>query len=429
MYNLVELFSGIGSQYAALKNIDMDIQVTATCEWDIHAFVAYDAIHNSPEMPFEYHKLSKEELLSELQNYNLSNDGKKAMSYDMLKSYQTGALRRIYTAIKRCNNYVDVSLLNGKSLPKHIDIMTYSFPCQDLSNVGAFHGYNKGIDKESGSRSSLLWEVGRIIKEMRDSRIKPPRFLLMENVPTLLAERHYKNFKTWIDELDDLGYFSYYYELNASKFGLPQNRPRLLMISVYVGKNKTLRNKVKTFLTKTPEDVILDYIASPYYKKTHPSDLYRIDYSIEKFLDEAIECTPNDTPSRREIWEQNPQLVLEGNVINPQYDIIRTLTTKQDRNPNSGNLYFESKIEGKSKFRYLTPRECLLFMGFTDKDYENIVKNNPEIKKGSKLFSRDKIIRMAGNSIPVKLLEGIFLQIKMLDELIFSEKDESEKQP
>ena len=55
-------------------------------------------------------------------------------------------------------------------------------------------------------------------------------------------------------------------------------------------------------------------------------------------------------------------------------------------------------------------------MGFTDADYENVVKNNPEIHKGSFLFSRDKVIRMAGNSIPVKLLEGIFLQIKMLDE-------------
>ena len=53
MYNLIELFSGIGSQYAALKNIGMEVEVKATCEWDIHAFVAYDAIHNSPELPFE----------------------------------------------------------------------------------------------------------------------------------------------------------------------------------------------------------------------------------------------------------------------------------------------------------------------------------------------------------------------------------------
>ena len=55
-------------------------------------------------------------------------------------------------------------------------------------------------------------------------------------------------------------------------------------------------------------------------------------------------------------------------------------------------------------------------MGFTDADYENVVEKNPEIHKGSVLFPRDKIIRMAGNSIPVKLLEGVFYQIIKFDE-------------
>ena len=136
---------------------------------------------------------------------------------------------------------------------------------------------------------------------------------------------------------------------------------------------------------------------------------------------EAIECTPNDTVSRREIWKENPQIVLPGGKLNPEIDVIRTITTKQDRNPNSGNLYFDCGIEGRSRFRYLTPRECFLFMGFTDKDYDNVIKKNPEIHRNSKLFPRDKLIRMAGNSIPVKLLEGIFYQIKKVDELLKTE--------
>ena len=57
----------------------------------------------------------------------------------------------------------------------------------------------------------------------------------------------------------------------------------------------------------------------------------------------------------------------------------------------------------------------MLFMGFTDEDYDRLQKRNPEVKSGTKLFSRDTIIRMAGNSIPVKLLEGVILQIKKLD--------------
>lgn len=284
-----------------------------------------------------------------------------------------------------------------------------------MSNVGAFHGYNKGIDKESGSRSSLLWQVGRILSEMKHSRKKLPRYLLMENVPTLLSARHLTNFKMWIEELKELGYVSFHYELNASSFGLPQNRPRLLMISVYVGDDNNKRVLVEKYLNKQPEDIVDEYKKSKYYHKYQIKDMLRTDYREKKLFLEACECNPNDTVSRQKIWDENPQIVLENHKINPKFDCIRTITTKQDRNPNSGNLYFDSKIEGRSKFRYLTPRECLLFMGFTDEDYENIIENNPK-HHGTTLFPRDKIIRMAGNSIPVKLLEGVFLQIKLMEE-------------
>lgn len=419
MYNIVELFSGIGSQVKALKNLGMQIGQSYTCEWDIHAFVAYDAIHHSPAVPFDILKMNKEELLEALKIFGLSNNGKEVMQFKLLRTYSVDSLRRIYAAIQRNRNFVDISTLTGDSIPENIDIMTYSFPCQDLSNVGAFHGYNKGIDKDSGSRSSLLWQVGRILKEMKDCEKSLPRFLVLENVPTLLSKRHLNNFEAWIQELTDLGYVSKYFQLNASSFGLPQNRPRLLMISVYVGDNEEKKKIINGYLTaKTPDEIVKEYRESQYYKKISVKQLLRTDYRKSKLLAEAIECTPNDTVSRREIWNENPQIVLPNGRLNPRIDVIRTITTKQDRNPNSGNLYFNSKIKGRSKFRYLTPRECFLFMGFTDEDYDNVTKNNPEIHKNNKLFTRDKLFRMAGNSIPVKLLEGIFLQVKKIDELM-----------
>lgn len=418
-YNVIELFSGIGSQAKALKNIDIKIKNTYTCEWDIHAFVAYDAIHHSSDIPVDVQKMGKEELLEELKGLGLSNNGKETMSFKTLSTYKVEALRRIYAAIKRCNNFIDVSSLTGDKIPDDIDIMTYSFPCQDLSNVGAFHGYNKGIDKESGSRSSLLWQVGRILREMESSNKKLPRFLLLENVPALLAQRHISNFKTWISDLEELGYVSQYFQLNARCFGVPQNRPRLLMISVFVGNDETKKRKVSSFLhTKNAGDIVNEYRQSRFYKEHSISELLQTDYSDKKLFDEAVECTPNATVSRKTIWEDNPQLVLEGNVVNPKYDMVRTITTKQDRNPNSGNLYFDSGIEGRSKFRYLTPRECFLFMGFTDKDFDKVIENNPEIHVNTRFFPRDKLIRMAGNSIPVKLLEGIFYQVSKLDEFM-----------
>lgn len=417
-YNLVELFSGIGSQKKALKNLNVKVKTLGTCEWDIHAFIAYDAIHNhSLKVRKNIDKMTKEEILKELEQYTLSNDGKEKMENKVLQSTSIDVLKRIFQAIKRNKNFVDVNSLSGKKMPNNIDILTYSFPCQDLSNVGAFHGYRKGIDKDSGSRSSLLWQVGRILQEMKDSNKNMPRFLLMENVPTLLAKRHRNNFNIWINDLKDLGYESKYFQLNASDFGLPQNRPRLLMISVFIGEDESLRQKVQNYFNVRDEKaVISDYKNSKYFdKKNTISDFLKLDYKNEEYRKEAEESTPNDTISRRKIWETNPKLVLEGSIINPKYDAICTITTKQDRNPNSGNIYFDSGIPGKGKFRYLTPRECFLFMGFTEEDFNNVLKGNLTTRKNSKFFSRDKLIRMAGNSIPVKLLEGVFLQILKID--------------
>lgn len=426
MYNTVELFSGIGSQMKAMRNLDMEIGNSFTCEWDLHAIIAYDAIHRSTEIPFDLLRMKKEHLLEKLSAWTLSAEGKAEAGETVIRNLSPAVLRRLYNAILCTNNYVDVSKLVGDSLPDDIDIMTYSFPCQDVSNVGAFHGYQKGIEKDSGSRSSLLWQVGRILEEMKALGKKLPRFLLMENVPALLAERHIKNFEMWIGDLEKLGYVSKYYCLNALDFGLPQNRPRLLMISCFVGDNPDLRSVVNDWFSEKDEKAIIrDYTESPYFHEMTLQQMLRIDYSDPVQFQEACECCPNNTVSRQKIWDENPQLVLEGNVINPEQTFARTITTKQDRNPNSGNLWFDSGLPGRSKFRYLTPRECMLFMGFTDEDYELLQKRNPEIRAGAKLFSRDKIIRMAGNSIPVKLLEGAFLQIKMINEGIYKKNGRS----
>ena len=414
IYNIVEFFSGIGSQARALKNIGININVQATCEWDLHAFIAYDAIHESYEILPEVESLNKKQLLAILSKYTLSNNGKEPMNYLTLRGCSEIVLRRMLSAIKRTRNLVDISRVHGEQMPDNTDILTYSFPCQDLSNVGAFHGYNKGIDIDSGSRSSLLWQVGRILTEMKNLGKVLPRYLIMENVPTLLSPRHKENFEKWINELEEIGYVSKYMPVNARNYGLPQNRPRLLMMSVFVGKNELLKKEIQAFFDSWGSDetkILSDYRKSEYYLPVTINQLLRQPADRRsKLWEEALDCTPNDTVSRRKIWEENPKIVDEQGRITSE-DFIRTITTKQDRHPNSGNVYFDSGVEGRGKFRYLTPRECLLFMGFTDEDYERLQANNPEQRVKSKLFPRDKIIRMAGNSIPVKMLEGFFYQL------------------
>ena len=114
--NIVELFSGIGSQAKALKNLGYTINTLGTCEWDLHAFIAYDAIHNSAELPKDVAQMKKEDILKKLSVYTLSNNGKEKMEHKTLKTYSEDTLRRVYAAIIRSNNFVDVSSLTWERI-------------------------------------------------------------------------------------------------------------------------------------------------------------------------------------------------------------------------------------------------------------------------------------------------------------------------
>lgn len=406
---IIELFSGIGSQHRALKNIGVSPKIIATCEWDIHAFLGYYLFHHDS---IDYNKLfnaERENTTKYIKNLSLSNDGKKAAKISTILKNEQLVLNAIVKSINVDNNLIDVTKIN--SFDEEADVLTYSFPCQDLSTVGAIHGYKKGIARNSHSRSSLLWEVGRILKNT--NRTKRPKYLIMENVKTLLSKRHFNNFLKWIKELKELGYSTNkYLVLDSRKTGLPQRRQRIIMYSVLDNKSSTKEQKyIKTLTDKT---IYNDY--KEYLKKENKIrrkfvsvlDLIQNNYSNKKILQEALECTPNDTPSRRKIKKDNP-------IIDGELDSIPTLTTKQDRNPNSGTIEFMKGGKGKSKFRYLTPRECLLFMGFEKSDYDKLLDFN-NLCTNSKFFKRDVVYHMAGNSIPVNLLESVFYQIKKIEE-------------
>ena len=148
MYNLVEFFSGIGSQAKALRNLGQEVNLVGSSEWDVHAIIAYDLIHNGEDLDSDIAELNKEQVLKLLEAYTFSNTGKHPLAFSSLKTYSLEVLQHLYMSIRRNHNFVDISSVDGAELPQNIDILTYSFPCQDLSNVGAFHGYNRGIDKK-----------------------------------------------------------------------------------------------------------------------------------------------------------------------------------------------------------------------------------------------------------------------------------------
>lgn len=417
---VVELFTGIGSQAKALNRLglreNIEFEVLKTCEWNIHAIVAYHLIHNNGVFLSSIDTMDKESLIELLSNFSLSLDGKEPIKKKTLNLFDIDTLKAIYNSIFYNKNLVNIKEVTGDDIPNDTDILTYSFPCQDLSNVGSFHGYKNGIDRDKNTRSGLLWEVERILVEKKEKEDKLPKFLILENVTALEAQRHNSNFVEWQKKLSELGYVNKVYKLNAMDFGIPQYRKRLIMISVLVDSNETIMNKVNDyFLTHDLNDPL--YLNKLRINHIPLSKLLRTDYSNPSLLDEAKMSQPNKTESRLKIWTNNSKIIDENLILANK---VQTITTKQDRHPNSGNLYFDKGDLDKSSYRFLTPRECFLLMGFDEKDYEKLAYSKLKNIKNREFFTRDINYKLAGNSIVVNILEQIFSQIVDINKILES---------
>ncbi|WZU03175.1 DNA cytosine methyltransferase [Erysipelothrix sp. D19-032] len=142
--------------------------------------------------------------------------------------------------------------LVGKDFPRHIDIMTYSFPCTDLSKAGKQKGLNN-------TRSGLVYEVLRILAELKDIDNRP-KVLIMENVVDLVQSKFIKQFNEIQLELEGLGYTNYVQKLNAKNYGIAQNRDRVFMVSVLgefnynFPKPFALRNRLVHYLEENVDE-------------------------------------------------------------------------------------------------------------------------------------------------------------------------------
>ena len=219
MLKVIELFSGIGSQTQALKNIDIQHEVIATSEIDKYAIISYDAIHSNQDENID--TPTKEEMLQELISKNVGYNFQK-QKFELPKSEDE--IKKLYIADKRSRNLGDVSLI--EKLPC-ADLITYSFPCTDISVAGKQEGLSKG----SGTRSGLLWEVERLLLQAKENNTLP-KYLLLENVKNLVGKKFINDFNEWLNVLDTLGYNTYWQVLNAKNYGTPQNRERVFGVSI-----------------------------------------------------------------------------------------------------------------------------------------------------------------------------------------------------
>jgi DNA-cytosine methyltransferase len=324
---VISLFSGYGTQELALDYIGVDYENVANCDILKIANIAYDSLHKT----------------------TLGNLG-------------------------------DISTVNEDNYPQ-CDLMTYSFPCQDIS----ISGVQKGIQK--GTRSGLLFEVERILTKNQ------PKYLLMENVKNLVSNNHIENFKDHINFLNGIGYGCAWRVFNGADFGCPQNRERVFMISVYGMTNEEVNLKMLN-VDKHKKDRIP---MRPFVENDITEDLF-------------IECdiTPNE-PKKDSVCK----LIARRNDVN--YDQARRIYSIDGCSPcltTTGS----PQIMVNGRIRTITGREAYRFMGVKEEDIDKLLSTTLTTKNH---------VALAGNSICVPVMSAIFTEF--LSEYIVEKKKHFEQ--
>lgn len=163
----------------------------------------------------------------------------------------------------RC--YPDVREIDWDKV-SDFDILFYSSPCQSVSRAGA-HG---GIEKDSETKSSLIWEVERAIA------VKRPKWLILENVEGLLDPKFMNDYLLWTRTISSYGYKSVFKVLCAADFGIPQNRRRVFLISKRIDKDEDFNFEWPSKLQEMPkpETLLSDRVDDDYYLSKEETDTF-----------------------------------------------------------------------------------------------------------------------------------------------------------
>lgn len=364
---LFEAFSWIWSQHQALKNLWYEIEVAWISDWYIDAILAY-AINHLHIKPIE---IDKKEVIWFLNKYSLSLDSKK--NAKNLSNLSNDKISIIYQVIQKFWN-LDVRNIWWENLIwKNIDLFTYSFPCQDISQQGK----QKWFSKNSQSRSWLLWEIERILKEIHKIDKKSlPKILLMENVKAILNDLFKEDLDEWIKELEKLWYYSTKpFIVNASDLWETQKRERAFMISYLWKKPKEFKIKNK-FKNKFIQDVFEENMV-------HQS--FQTDKNIQIINKEAKKWI------KKSFLEWYSKFNAENYVF-----------FKDGKSPTITASGAQSRIKvfHNDEIIYLNAFEHLKLQWFLDKIFYEKIKDI--------WIWETKIKFLAWNSINIKVLEEIF---------------------
>lgn len=407
---LIECFAGYGSQALALKYLGVDFTHHRICEWAIKSIQAYKNIHFTNDNTDYSQLCTKEQLIDYLFKKGISANYNEPMTYEQIKRLSESQLRTIYNNIITTKNLVNITQVKAKDLDitnkeDFTYLLTYSFPCQDLSLAGK----GKGMKRNSGTRSGMLWQVERILKECQDLNTLPD-ILLMENVPQVIGTKNIKDFQDWELFLESLGYSNYVEILNAKDYGVPQNRERAFMISI-LGDYKyefpkpiKLKLRLKDILEANVDEsyFLSDKMIEGMMKTNFES------YKLEnKLLDK--EGIANTIIAR---FEGTPQVVELGGIVlkkdtsnyieweqKGRLDIDCRAWKENSVAPTTTTTPLNKVLLSNLRIRKLTPKECGRLMGVKDEDIDKLT------------LSKSAQYHCFGDSIVVDVLMAIFKQL------------------
>ena len=429
---LIELFGGIGSQHAALRNLEKDGLLPngfishRLVEWDKDCVNAYNSIFGTDYVPMDITKVHATDLgINERDKYNY--------------------------------------------------LMVYSFPCQDIS----ISGNMKGFKKEKGTRSGLLWEVERILNECGTEL---PQVLLLENVKNIISEKFKPDFLKWLDYLESKGYQNYWKVVNSKNVGypepVPQNRERVFVVSVlgdlyYQFPKKTkLKHTLSDLLEKNVDkkyylsDKMVNYILNrtPLGEKgnfannligndfkrvagtlttkgsggssARGEDTLIVDNMTQAEIDQKIYLKDSNSVKRVGSYApsgHNSHSVVDPSGIAPTFmenhgsvtgvvieDNVKVVGGIGEKKSNDGRQWYQQNriyddkvalsvttsfnpyyLDKKLAIRKLTPREAWRLMAFSDSDYD----------QAAKVTTQTQLYKQAGNSIVVNVLEALIKEM------------------
>lgn len=366
---LIELFAGYGSQAMALKRIGAKFEHYRVVEFDKYAIASYNAVHGTNFPTMDITKVHADDL-----------------------------------------NIVDTD--------KYCYMMTYSFPCTDLSVAGKQAGMSKG----SGTRSGLLWEVERILTEIKDGNGELPQILFMENVPQVHGKKNIDDFKKWLEFLESLGYTNYWQDLNAKNYRVAQNRNRCFMFS-FLG-NYSYNFPKPMQLTKRIRDYQEEVVDGKFYVSDKALKGFAEHAKKQKEKGNSFHVVIKDvddissTIKARYYKDGSDCLIKVAGRINSSQDgkvvytdgIALTLTSGHYNVPKIAEPTIRKSYESvklQHGIRKLTPRECGRLMGVSDED----------ISKMAEVNSNTQLYKQFGNSIVVDVMCAMFrnLNIKSRD--------------